>query len=43
MSKWTDSRDRGADIAYALTEDLDVLEHLKRVHESEDWTPGGED
>jgi len=38
MSRWTtDSDELGAEIAYALGEDLDPIEHLKRQHRAAGW------
>jgi hypothetical protein len=38
MSRWsTDPDELGAEIAYALHEGIDVIEHLKRKHQAEGW------
>ncbi|WP_179204593.1 hypothetical protein [Halobacterium hubeiense] len=38
MSRWnTPSDELGAEIAYALGEDLDVIEYLKQQHHAAGW------
>jgi len=39
MSRWSNDEEVRAEIAYAIGEDLDVLEHLKQRHKAQGWTP----
>lgn len=41
MSKWSRSPEATkADIAYAVGEDIDVIEHLKQQHHARGWNGG---
>lgn len=38
MSRWnTDADELGAELAYALSEDLDPIEYLKQRHRAQGW------